>query len=68
MPVTKLESLEAGDIPAGGADGIVKLRLAAAGDEDISALFDKELRGSERHSGGGGSDDGGFSIEFSHRV
>ncbi len=57
---------DAGDIFADALNGCVELGFVAAGDEDVGAFCDKEFGGGEGHAGGGGGDDGHFSIELTH--
>src|SRR5580692_131316 len=57
-------SLNARNVAADGLDGFVELLLAAAGDEDVGALFDEKFCGSQPNSFGATGDDCGLAFEF----
>ncbi len=59
-------ALDAGDVVADGLHGVVKLLLAPSRDEDVGALFDKELRRGQADPFGGASDNGHFSLQLAH--
>jgi hypothetical protein len=59
-------ALHSGDVAADEFDGFVELVLTTPGDEDVSTLFNEELRGGQGHAGGCCGNNGYFSIELSH--
>ena len=59
-------SLHAGDVPADFLDRLVELLLAPAGDEDVRAFFDEELRRCQGHAGCRSGDDRNLAFQLSH--
>ena len=59
-------SLHPGDVPADFLDRLVELFLTPAGDEDVCAFCDEELRRCQGHAGCRSGDDRNLAFELSH--
>jgi len=57
-------ALYCGGVAADRGDGLVELRLAAAGDEDPRAFLGEALGGAEADAGAAARDDGDFAFEL----
>jgi hypothetical protein len=71
--IEPVEIVEIGDVTLHGRDvaadlglRLVEFALAAAHDEDISALFDEFLRGRQSDAARSAGDDSDFSVQFGH--